>query len=172
MILDNKIKLPRKIGTANTTGAAATLVQATNYGKKIYLVDLINGDGSNMASLKHNATGGALIAQVGAGAAISLNAPIEVNFNEATVNNASGYAVANSITIAVDPTPRAMVSGELLYFENGAIFTLTAAKGAGSTTLAGNLTVAALTDNAVGKTKAKVHVDTATKFTATYLEEV
>ena len=66
MIIDTNQILPRKISTANTTGAGATLVQASKSGKAVHLVDLINGDGSNMASLKYYGASGELLAQVGA----------------------------------------------------------------------------------------------------------
>jgi len=172
MILDNNQILPRKTGSANTTGAGATLVQAAASGKAIHLVDLINGDGSNMASLKYHGATGELIAQVGAGSAISLNAPIKVPSRKATVNNASGYSVANGVSVTVDALAKAIPSGDILYFTNGGVLTLTSGAAAGATTLAGNLTVANIVDNEVGQTKAKIHVATSTKFTATYTEEV
>jgi len=59
------------------------LAAAPGAGKSIILVDLINGDGSNMATLKITDGNGAVIAQVPAGGAISLNAPIKVEANKA-----------------------------------------------------------------------------------------
>ena len=83
MILSNSTSLPRTVNVANTTAAAATLAAAPGAGKSIILVDLINGDGTNMATLKEDDSSGAVIAQVPAGGAISLNAPIKVTANKA-----------------------------------------------------------------------------------------
>ena len=83
MILPSTTSLPRTINAANTTSAGATLAAAPGAGKSIILVDLINGDGSNMATLKEDNNSGAVIAQVPAGGAISLNAPITVAANKA-----------------------------------------------------------------------------------------
>ena len=83
MILPSTTSLPRTINAANTTSAGATLAAAPGAGKSIVLVDLINGDGSNMATLKEDNNSGAVIAQVPAGGAISLNAPITVTANKA-----------------------------------------------------------------------------------------
>ena len=83
MILPSTTSLPRTVNVANTTAAAATLASAPGAGKSIILVDLINGDGSNMATLKETDGDGAVIAQVPAGGAISLNAPITVTANKA-----------------------------------------------------------------------------------------
>ena len=83
MILSNSTSLPRTVNTASTTSAGATLAAAPGAGKSIILVDLMNGDGSNMATLKEDDGSGAVIAQVPAGGAISLNAPIKVTANKA-----------------------------------------------------------------------------------------
>lgn len=171
MILDNTTTLPRTVKSGNTTSAGATIITATTHGKAIHLVDLINGDGSNMASIKDRAAGGPLVAQVPAGGTVSLSAPIKVSHLEATVNNGSGYSVGNGLTVTVDSLPKALLSGDVLYFSGGGVLTLTSGANAGATSLAGNLTVADLTDNEKGKTKVAIHVATATKFTATYIEE-
>jgi len=172
MILDNTTSLPRKVGSANSTSAGATLITAATEGKAIYLVDLLNGDGSNMATLKERLAGGPVIAQVPAGGVASLNAPIKVSPIKVTVNNGSGYAVANGISITVDAIPKALLSGDVIYFKNGGVFTLTSGASANATSLTGNLTVAALVDNEAGNTKAIVHCATSTKFTATFIEEI
>ena len=83
MILPSTTSLPRTVNTANTTSAGTTLAAAPGAGKSIILVDLINGDGTNMATLKITDGSGAVIAQVPAGGAISLNAPIKVEANKA-----------------------------------------------------------------------------------------
>ena len=83
MILPSTTSLPRTVTTANTTSAGTTLAAAPGAGKSIILVDLINGDGTNMATLKITDGSGAVIAQVPAGGAISLNAPIKVEANKA-----------------------------------------------------------------------------------------
>ena len=83
MILPSTRSLPRTVNTANTTSAGTTLAAAPGAGKSIILVDLINGDGTNMATLKITDGSGAVIAQVPAGGAISLNAPIKVEANKA-----------------------------------------------------------------------------------------
>ena len=83
MILPSSTSLPRTVNVNSTTSAGAVLAAAPGAGKSIILIDLINGDGSNMASLKETDGSGALIAQVPAGGAISLNAPIKVTANKA-----------------------------------------------------------------------------------------
>ena len=83
MILPSITSLPRTVNVASTTAAAATLAAAPGTGKSIILVDLINGDGTNMATLKEDDASGAVIAQVPAGGSISLNAPISVTANKA-----------------------------------------------------------------------------------------
>ena len=83
MILSSTTSLPRTVNVASTTAAAATLAAAPGAGRSIILVDLINGDGTNMATLKEDNSSGAVIAQVPAGGSISLNAPISVTANKA-----------------------------------------------------------------------------------------
>ena len=83
MILPSSTSLPRTVNVNSTTSAGAVLAAAPGAGKSIILIDLINGDGSNMASLKETDASGDLIAQVPAGGAISLNAPIKVTANKA-----------------------------------------------------------------------------------------
>jgi len=83
MILPSTTSLPRTVNVANSTAAAATLAAAPGAGRSIILVDLINGDGTNMATLKEDDDDGDVIAQVPAGGSISLNAPISVTANKA-----------------------------------------------------------------------------------------
>ena len=84
MILPSSTSLPRTVTVNSTTSAGAVLAAAPGAGKSIILIDLINGDGTHMASLKEETDGsGALLAQVPAGGAISLNAPIKVTANKA-----------------------------------------------------------------------------------------
>ena len=82
MILPSSTSLPRTINVANSTSAGTTLIAAPSAGKSIILVDLINGDGSNTAVLREESGSGTILAQVGPGAAISLNAPIKVSAAE------------------------------------------------------------------------------------------
>ncbi len=79
MILDNTTSLPRTVNSASlSTGSAGTLIAAPAAGKSIILIDLINGHSSTAAILETAASGGTVIANVGGGAAVSLNAPIKV----------------------------------------------------------------------------------------------
>ena len=71
---------------------------------------------------------------------------------EIAVNNASGYSIANGITISVDAIPKDLLSGAKIYFENGGIFTLTSGASSGATSIVGNLTVANLVDDEKGDT--------------------
>jgi len=75
-----------------------------------------------------------------------------------TVNNSSGYAVNNGITIAVDAIGGAVGSGDFISFANGGLFTLTSPADSGATSLSGNLTRVALVDNEEGISLASSNV--------------
>jgi hypothetical protein len=72
------------------------------------------------------------------------------NIRGVTVINASGYAIANGITITVDAIGGAFGSGDFVTFINGGVFTLTSSANSGATSLVGNLTGAALVNNETG----------------------
>ena len=73
MILSNKISVPRTVSVASIT-SAGTLITAASPGKNVVLVDLINADASNIASLKdkHGSAVSDLLAQVPVSTAVSL----------------------------------------------------------------------------------------------------
>tara|TARA_R110000765_G_scaffold228534_5_gene332168 strand:- start:23 stop:523 length:501 start_codon:yes stop_codon:yes gene_type:complete len=165
MILSNKISVPRSVKSASIT-SAGTLITAPSAGKTVVLVDLINGDGTHMATLKHGST---TIAQIPAGGSIALNAPIEVAPHE--IKTPSAKSIGNGITLSVFSITSPLASGTVITFTGGGIFTLTSAAAASAYSYSGNLTVAALTAMEIGYTTAKVDVLTSTKFTATYMVE-
>jgi hypothetical protein len=67
-----------------------------------------------------------------------------------TVNNSSGYAIADGITVTVDATGGVLGSGDVISFTNGGLFTLTSSASSGATSLSGNLTRGALVDDEEG----------------------
>lgn len=82
MILKENTTLPRSINVAqHTTGGGANMIAAPGAGKTITLVDIINADASNVLLLRETGAGGNILARIPAGAAISLNAPIETSAN-------------------------------------------------------------------------------------------
>jgi len=170
MILSNKISVPRTVSVASVT-SAGTLITAPSAGKNVVLVDLINADGSNIATLKdkHGSAAADTLALVPVSTAISLNAPILVSTKK--VVTGSAHAVANGITVTVEKLAAALASGDVITFAGGGVLTLTSAANAAATSLAGNLTVAAITAGEKGYTTVKVDVVTSTKFTATYMVE-
>ena len=165
MILNTKTTLPlqRTVKVASIT-SAGTLITAPSEGKTVTLVDLINGDGTNMATLKHGAI---TIAQIPAGGSIALNAPIEVAPFEI---RSPGHAIGNGISFNVYAISSPLANGTVIAFTGGGIFTLTSAAAANASTYSGNLTVAAVSNSYdKGYIKVKVDVVTSTKFTATYM---
>ncbi|MDB4712659.1 hypothetical protein OAF43_00380 [bacterium] len=78
-------------------------------------------------------------------------AVLGVNPRQAVVNNSKGHAIANGITVTVDALPNAFISKDVITFEGGGILTLTVDANVGATSVSGNLTVAALADNEVGR---------------------
>ena len=170
MILSNKISVPRSVTVASVT-SAGTLITAPSAGKNVVLVDLINADGSNIATLKdkHGSAAADTLALVPVSTAVSLNAPILVATKK--VITGSAHAVANGITVTVEQLAAALASGDVITFAGGGVLTLTSAASAAATSLAGNLTVAAIAVGEIGYTTVKVDVVTSTKFTATYMVE-
>jgi|21_taG_2_1085346.scaffolds.fasta_scaffold00206_3 hypothetical protein len=170
MILSNKISVPRTVSVASVT-SAGTLITAPSAGKNVVLVDLINADGSNIATLKdkHGSAAADTLALVPVSTAVSLNAPILVKTKKVVTGTA--HAVANGITVTVEKLATALASGDVITFAGGGVLTLTSGASAAATSLAGNLTVAALTVGETGYTTVKVDVVTSTKFTATYMVE-
>lgn len=170
MILSNKISVPRTVSVASIT-SAGTLITAASPGKNVVLVDLINADASNIASLKdkHGSAVSDLLAQVPVSTAVSLNAPILVATKKAITGSA--HAVANGITVTVEHLATAFASGDVITFAGGGVLTLTSSANAAATSLVGNLTVAAIVVGEIGYTTVKVDVVTSTKFTATYMVE-
>jgi len=176
MILSNKnISLPRTVSVASIT-SAGTLITAASAGKNVVLVDLINGDGSNIASLKEkhgSAVVAAPIAQIPVSTAISLNAPILVATKKVVIDPApaSPHVVANNVTVTVEATATAFVAGDAITFAGGGVLTLDNAYNAGVTSIVGDITVASINAGEIGYTTVKVDVVTSTKFTATYTVE-
>tara|TARA_R110000765_G_scaffold395232_1_gene488968 strand:+ start:59 stop:562 length:504 start_codon:yes stop_codon:yes gene_type:complete len=166
MILNTKTTLPRpRTVKSATVTSAGTLITSTSEEKTVFLVDLINGDSTNMATLKHGAI---TIAQIPAGGSIALNAPIEVAPFQ--IRSPGGYAIGNGITFNVFSISSPLASGTVIAFTGGGVFTLTSAAAANANSYSGNLTVAAVNDSYdIGYTKVKVEVVTSTKFTATYM---
>jgi len=78
-------------------------------------------------------------------------AVIGANPRQAVVNNSAGQAIASGTTLTVDALPNAFTSGDVITFEGGGVFTLTGDANEGATSLSGDLTVAALVDNEVGR---------------------
>jgi hypothetical protein len=73
--------------------------------------------------------------------------------------------------VTVEQLAAALASGDVITFAGGGVLTLTSAASAAATSLAGNLTVAAIAVGEIGYTTVKVDVVTSTKFTATYMVE-
>jgi hypothetical protein len=170
MILSNKISVPRTVSVASIT-SAGTLITAPSAGKNVILVDLINADGSNIATLKdkHGSAVAGTLALVPISTAISLNAPILVATKKVVTGIA--HAVNATVTLSVEKLATAFASGDIITFAGGGILTLSSAASAGATSLAGNLSVAAVAVGEIGYTTVKVDVVTSTKFTATYMVE-
>ena len=174
MILSNKISVPRTVSVASIT-SAGTLITAPSAGKNVILVDLINADGSNIATLKdkHGSAVADILAQVPVSTAVSLNAPILVATKKVVINPApaSPHVVANNVTVTVEATATAFVAGDAITFAGGGVLTLDNAYNAGVTSVVGDITVAAINAGEIGYTTVKVDVVTSTKFTATYMVE-
>ena len=175
MILTNKSlqSIPRTVKAASSTSAGATLITAPSSGKNITLVDLINGDGTNMATLKekHGSATADTIAQIPAGGAISLNAPILVSPKKVVIAPDEASAIASAVTLETDNLEAALKTGDAITFAGGGVFTLSSDAAAGANGVSGALTVAAVAAGEKGYTTVKVDVATSTKFTATYMAE-
>ena len=89
----------------------------------------------------------------------------EANGDEA--NAKSTYQSLTNSTVTVEQLATAFESGDVITFAGGGVLTLTSAASAAATSLAGNLTVAAINVGETGRTPVKVDVVTSTKFTAT-----
>jgi len=174
MILSNKISVPRTVSVASIT-SAGTLITAASPGKNVVLVDLINADGSNIATLKdkHGSAVADTLALVPVSTAVSLNAPILVKTKKVVIDPtpASPHVVANNITVTVEATATAFVAGDAITFAGGGVLTLDNAYNAGVTSIVGDVTVASINAGEIGHTTVKVDVVTSTKFTATYMVE-
>ena len=172
MILNNTTSLPRTVSVASVT-SAGTLITAPSAGKNVVLVDLLNADGSNIATLKdkHGSAAADTLALVPVSTAISLNAPILVAPKKVVSTSSHSGAESNPITVTVEATATDFVSGDIITFAGGAVLTLTANAYPAATSLTGNLTVAAIAVGEIGYTTVKVDVVTSTKFTATYMVE-
>ncbi len=72
--------------------------------------------------------------------------------NSISVNNSAGYAIGDytSSGITVDATSAAFSSSDKIYFDNGAVFTVSANANSGVTTLYGTLADASLTNDETG----------------------
>jgi len=72
--------------------------------------------------------------------------------NSVSVNNSAGYAIGDytSSGITVDATSAAFSSSDKIYFDNGAVFTVSANANSGVTTLYGTLADASLTNDETG----------------------
>lgn len=173
MILTNKISVPRTVNVASSTSAGATLITAPSSGKNVTLVDLINGDGSNMATLKekHGSATADTIAQIPAGGAIALNAPILVSPKKVVLDAGESSAIASGLELETELLEAALKTGDAITFAGGGVFTLTSDAAAGANSIEGALTVAAVGLGEKGYTTVKVDVATSTKFTATYMVE-
>jgi len=175
MILSNKnISLPRTVSVASIT-SAGTLITAASPGKNVVLVDLINADGSNIATLKdkHGSAAADTLALVPVSTAISLNAPILVKTKKVVIDPtpASPHTVADNVTITVEATATAFAANDVITFAGGGVLTLDNAYNAGVTSIVGDITVASINAGEIGYTTVKVDVVTSTKFTATYTVE-
>jgi hypothetical protein len=169
MILSNKISVPRTVSVASIT-SAGTLITAASPGKNVVLVDLINADSSNIASLKdkHGSAVSDLLAQVPVSTAISLNAPILVATKKVVTGSAHS---TGSVSVTVEQLATAFANNDIITFAGGGVLTLTSAASAAATTLDGTLSVAPIVVGEIGHTTVKVDVVTSTKFTATYMVE-
>ena len=176
MILSNTLSVPRTVNVANSTSAGVALVTAPSAGQNFVLVDLINADGSNIATLKdkHGSAVDTLLAQVTVSTAISLTAPILVASKKVVAGSLGadppGGVPANNITVTVEPLEKALVAGDVITFAGGGVFTLDNGYAAGVTSIVGDLTVLGnLNADEVGYTTPKVWITGSTKFTATYM---
>ena len=172
MILSNTLSVPRTVNVANSTSAGVALVTAASPGQSFVLVDLINADGSNIATLKdkHGSAVSDLLAQIPVSTAISLTAPIHVTAKKAVAGFGEGTGTGPGKTIEVSPyLEAALKDGDVITFTGGGVFTLTSDAAAGSASITGDLTVAAIVEREKGYTTPKVWITGSTKFTATYM---
>ena len=85
-----------------------------------------------------------------------------------SINNSAGYATGDyrSSGVTVDATGASLSSGDVLYFENGGILTLSANASSGATTLYGTLSGATLTNDETGYKSGTFSISSPTSLSA------
>ena len=171
MILSKTLSVPRTVNVANSTSAGVALVTAPSAGQNFVLVDLINADGSNIATLKdkHGSAVSDLLAQVPVSTAIGLQAPIMVAAKKVVLDADESSAIATGLELEVDKLESALKDGDVITFAGGGVFTLDTDAAAGANSIEGDITVAAVGKGEKGYTTPKVWITGSTKFTATYM---
>ncbi|MAE32600.1 MAG: hypothetical protein CMO43_13590 [Verrucomicrobiales bacterium] len=106
-------------------------------------------------------------------AAKLVSEPIKASSNQSastsvSINNTAGYATGDyrSSGVTVDATGASLSSGDVLYFENGGILTLSANASSGATTLYGTLSGATLTNDETGYKSGTFSISSPTSLSA------